>query len=545
MSKFIAIDLDTQGIFAIAGTTRGGQTKLEQAVAWDGTDGEPPPQLSTETARRIGEQLRDRLRAAGVGMAPAIVSVPRERVILKELRYPAVAPSEEPAVVRFQAMKELTDAPEELVLDYAPLSNGSPDGERRSMAVAVRKELYAAIQAMCAAAGIKLVGVSPRPYAIASGVTRSLATGTIPRPDNPTDAVAVLSLAPAGGEFTVVHNGEVTFTRSVPGPVASSETMLLTEVRRNLTMYAGANPAHPVQALYIAEAGGRWAARLQPALGIPVHEYDPLGESLPTVPEAFRGRFAGAAGLLAGQSLESLPINFVTPRQPRAEVDPKRNQMLIGALAALLLLGVGGLWGYLKLKAADDELAELQQLKTSKDEEVAALEPDIKRLNAAKQWKGRGVNLLDELFDMTDRFPDTPGMYASAWGYKAIAPDTKTAKQEAQGSLEVKLSAQATDSVNRLLTALDRDNVNPKNKFYIAADKTVVGPTQSDPNAKDYTVTTKVTNRPPDLYNRFPTFSAPGRKNYPPAPGTTTTKEKDAGEGEQAPRPKDKSTIGE
>ena len=122
------------------------------------------------------------------------------------------------------------------------------------MAVVIRKELFAAIQQMCAAANLKLVAVTPRPYAIAAGLTRAFATGAVPPPESKTEAVAALLLGPAGGEFTVARGGEVIFTRDVPGPVATSEPMLLGEVRRNLTMYAGSAPGHPVQGLYVAEA---------------------------------------------------------------------------------------------------------------------------------------------------------------------------------------------------------------------------------------------------------------------------------------------------
>ena len=44
----------------------------------------------------------------------------RDRVIVKEVRYPAVPEHEEPAVVRFQAIKEITDPPEEVTIDFTP-----------------------------------------------------------------------------------------------------------------------------------------------------------------------------------------------------------------------------------------------------------------------------------------------------------------------------------------------------------------------------------------------------------------------------------------
>jgi hypothetical protein len=484
LSKFIAIDLAPEGVFAVGGTARAGTARVEQAVAWDGSDGEGPPAFSAETAKLIGERLRDRLRAAGVAPAPVLVSVGRGRVILKELRYPAVPPTDEPNVVRFQALKELSDAADDLVLDYTPLSNGAPEGERRSTAVVIRKELLGAIQQMCAAANLRLVAVTPRPYAVAAGLTRGFASGTVPAPEAKTDAVATLVLGPAGGEFTVVRNGEVTFTREVPGPVAASEPMLLADVRRNLTMYAGAAPGHPVQALYIAEAGGRWAGRLRAALGIPVHAYDPLAGALPDFPEALRGRFAGAAGLLAAKAVDAVPINFVTPRQPKLDKDPKRAQLLIAAAVALLVVFAAGLFGYFALDAADDDLAQLQKQKTQLEEDVAKRDPDAKRLDAVRKWQARRVVWLDELFDMTDRFPNAPGAYASSFWGKALPPDQKTGAQPNQGSLEVKMSARGPDPVNALVDALHRDNTG-KTPYYVGADKTAGGPTQAPASARD------------------------------------------------------------
>lgn len=517
MAKYIAIDLDSQGVFAVSGVARGGNVKVDHAVAWEGTEGEPPPALTADTARQIGDQIRERLKAAGIGAAPVLVIVGRDRIVLKELRYPAVPPAEEPNIVRFQALKELSDAADDVVLDYTPMSNGAPpEGERQSMAVVIRKDLYGAIQSMCAAANLRLAAVTPRPYAVAAGLQRAFATSATTPPEAKTDAVAALTLGPGGGEFTVVRNGEVTFTVAVPAPVVSSEPMLLAQLRRNLTVYAGANPAHPIQALYVAEAGG-WAGRFRAALGIPVHTYDPLAGSVPTVPEPIRGRFAGAVGLLAAKSTsETLPINFALPRQPKAAVDPKRKQIMLAVLAAIVILGLGGFFGYMKLSAADDELAQLTSRKKSLEDDITRLEPDAKRLAATRQWQSRRVVWLDELFDLADRFPEkTDGFHAISFHGQSLQPDQKTGKQESQAEMTVKIAAKDGSSADALLHALEADNTNPKQKHYVGWLKSIGGAV-ANAEAREITLKGRVNNRSADLFTRQPVFIPPVRKNYPP-----------------------------
>jgi hypothetical protein len=351
-------------------------------------------------------------------------------------------------------------------------------------------------------------------------------------------------MGPGGGEFTVTRAGEVAFTRTVPAPVMASDAMLLAEVRRNLTMYAGANPGHPIQALYVAESSGRWALRLGSALGIPVHAYDPLAGSAAAVEDPSRGRFAGAAGLLAARAAGELPINFVTPRQPRAEADPAKRQVVLAAVAAVLLLATGGIWGWFALEAADNELAQRTAQLALLKQQWESTEPDGKRLAAAEGWKARRVVWLDELYDMVARMPlDTPDIHAANFIGQSVPPNAKTGKQEFQGTIKMEVAAKSPELVQRVVDEINRDALDPSPKnpkaptrYYGGVDKSIMGPSQGQPGFKDYNVViAKVNQRPPDKFTRSPQFSAPSRKNYPP-PVAKEGKEAKAKEEKEAAR---------
>ncbi|MBX9583620.1 MAG: pilus assembly protein PilM [Gemmataceae bacterium] len=511
--RYLALDLDPSGLFVVTGAARGGAAKVEHALAWTAGDEHGPPALSADTAKALGEGLRDRLKAAGIGAAPALVAVGRDKVILKEVRFPAVPPSEEPALVRFQALKELTESPDEVVLDYAPLANGGPEGERRATVVAVRKDVFAAVRALCEAAGLKLAGVTPRPFAVAAGLAREVAAGSA-HPLPPGDAaVGVLIAGPQGGEFTVVRAAQVAFTRSVPAPVLASEALLVNEVRRNLAVYAGQSAGHPVAAVYVAEPDdllGGWAGRLRDGLNVPVYAYDPVAGAAEAVPDRIRGRFAGAAGLLAAKAADALPINFAAPRQPRAASDPNRRRLVLAAAVGGLVLAVGAALGYMQVSAADDRLVALREEKAALEKTLADTEVERARLAAADGWAARGVNYLDELFDMTDRWPAGDAVRALEFKGTPYGVD-KNGKQASQARLEVKVQAKAQQPVADIETRISRDNT-PKTKYYTKTGKLFGAAYVGTDFREAFTVVTDVNQRPPAEYTRSPAFAPPPRR---------------------------------
>src|SRR3954451_7691534 len=86
---------------------RGRPVRLEKAITVPAAEA-----LSAANAADLGRQLKDALRAAGIVPGPTIAAVGRDRVIVKDFKIPRVAAGEEPAVVRFQAGKEMSEAPE-------------------------------------------------------------------------------------------------------------------------------------------------------------------------------------------------------------------------------------------------------------------------------------------------------------------------------------------------------------------------------------------------------------------------------------------------
>jgi hypothetical protein len=360
---------------------------------------------------------------------------------------------------------------------------------------------------MVEAAGLKLAAVTPRPYAIAAGLVRGFAAGTIPPPPTPDSTVAALTLGTQGGEFTVVRAGQVVFTRTVPAPVLAAEATLVAEVKRNLAVYAGP----PVQAVYVAEGGfGRWAGRLDGSLTVAVHSVDPLAGAAADVPAELHGRFAAAAGLLYGQAAEALPINFASPRQPKVEKDPNRRKYLLaGAFAAVLMLA-GWAFGYMQVLAAEDRVKELREEKAQVEKMKTDLGTDAAKYAAVTAWAAPEVVWLDELYDLADRFPAGDAVRVNSLLTTQLAAD-KTGKREAAAKLEVRVGARNPDPVSALQTSYDKDNPE-RNKYYLSVKKLTAGKaTGGTPYSELFVVEVKVNHRKPEEYTRAATFTPPHR----------------------------------
>src|SRR5262249_19216162 len=147
--------------------------------------------LTATTAELAGRQLREKLGQEGIAPGPLLVCVGRERVIVKELKIPNVPPHEQPGLVRFQAMKEVSESGEDAVLDFIPVGE-TAQGELRVVVVSIKKDVLNAFRTLAEAAGLTLAAVTPRPFATYAGLQQAITSGQVQAPDPPDAAVAVL-----------------------------------------------------------------------------------------------------------------------------------------------------------------------------------------------------------------------------------------------------------------------------------------------------------------------------------------------------------------
>lgn len=514
MSRFLALDLEQGQLYLASAQVKGLAVKVEQALTLPDAGA-----LTAGNAAALGERLKEMLKEAGIAPAPALVSIGRERVILKEVKYPAgVAAAEEPALVRFQVSKELAEGADSVVIDYFALPNLDPDGQRRALAFAIRKDLLGPLRTLCAAAGLRLAGITPRPFGIAAALMRAVKDGAVAPPDSLNAPLAILVRGDKWGELVILRGGQVAFTRSLTGMALGSETAMLGELRRNLAVFAGSSQQNAVQALYVAEGdvAGGWSGRLRAGLSIPVQAFDPVaGAGVETrVPPETRGCFAGPVGLTALRARSAeLPINFLEPREPKPVSDPgKRLIALVGVAAALLVVG-GLVTGLVIADQKKSAVTALLNQKMQLEEDLRGMEDGGKRVKAVRDWEEKGVNWLDEIYDLTVRFPD-PAKTEVRTLTCAPVDAGKGSKLKYVAEMRLDIFTDSVQDVDMLATHMSQDH------HYSVAPKKSVGSTQGFRTLRKnqkFEFQAKVDHRDPGEYilklYAFPPAEPKGRRD--------------------------------
>lgn len=538
MARYVALDWEAEKAYLVEARVKHGALQVRQAFAW----AEPFP-ATLEQAEQAGARLKLRLAQAGIATPQVVVCLGRDRAIVREVHYPDVPADEVTAIIRFQAMKELTIPPEEVVLDYAPCNVPWPSGEKRALAVAIRTQVLDCLQRVVKEAGLRLQGVTLRPFGMA-------AWGPAVATD---DAHACAVFLDGVGELWVANGRELLFSRRLSagtcetGATAALPAALVHDLRRSLAAYASQFPGRPLRAIRV---GGDLATtdleRLRQGLSLQVEPLlAPDGLDVSALPEPGWAAFAGALGvLLIWSGKDRHGVNLLSPRQPPIPVNRKK-QLIITAAALLLIVGLGLGGAYYKASSdRADQLAGLQAHNTELQKQIKSLGDLDKQLKGINDWANSEMVILDELYDLIARFPDRPGLRITrvTWAPSAnplsaplaptpTAPAARTsgaaktagpAPRKPIGRLTLEATGESTAVLDQLRQALETSRHWKIDQW----DRDTPGPSQAR-------ATLEVYRQEPSAYTprlgimnytspNVPATSGQDRRGTPPPPSSTS-----------------------
>jgi hypothetical protein len=454
----------------------------------------PEEELSAATAEALGKKLREFLKANNLPAAPVLACIGRDRVVLKEIAYPQVKPQEEAALVRFQASKDLADAADDVVLDYAVLTEPGSEGERRALAVILRRDILTGLQQLCRAAGLKLQGLVPRPFGMAGCLELARSrVDSLPRPESSQEIVAALLIGQRWAELDILQGSKLIFSRSL-GIGAS----LPAEVRRNLAVLAtqtqGNGQRLTARALYVIPNGTAAVSlrSLHDTLGLPVYDLDFLSaKEKALLPAEHRSALAAGMGLLQAWS-QKVPVDLANAKQPVTVVDQGRRRKLVLLAGAAVLLIAAWVCGQTVLAAKRSEIADLESNKVEIDENFKRFEQDKTDLDAMKDWDRGAIPWIDELYDLAARFPQENGVYLTKLQIEQIPRrDAKDKNKEFAARMTLHGICPTTK-----LHLLDRFVDSLRDAFHVVG----APPTRREGNNEKFTLRLEIARQPASSY---------------------------------------------
>ena len=172
-----------------------------------------------------------------------------------------------------------------------------------------------------------------------------------------------------------------------------------------------------------------------------------------------RRRSRGAVGLAVLWSQTSQrPINLASPKKQQAPVSVSRQRVMFygTAVALVLVLLLGSLVYVLNRKKA--ELERLTEEKTELEQFFKMKAQDRANLEAYKEWEQTSIPWLDEIYDLTARYPNEVGFRVNQ--FVATTSAKKNAKDGFVGHISlIGITPSGKESyVHQLNTSMSRDS---------------------------------------------------------------------------------------
>ena len=418
---YVAINLENDRLVGVMAQAHGERVEVK---GW--LSAERPGEMDAGDVAALGRWVGEELKKAGmlrVAKRRCIFAVPRGEVVLKRITFPAgVKEAELPGMVRLQMTRQLTVSPETAAIDFAEIpSAGSGHGANLAVAAGTTV-LSSALQgdrlewrrAVAGAAGIKLERVALK----SAGAAALLAALSQRRGG----AVMGIALGCGSTEFVIVENGQLVFARATDlvrperaagngGEEASFAEKVAVEAKRTWMSYRAMPDAPEIDAVVVLgdDALARLvSSRCTEGLELPTEAAGfPEFVGMPSeMPPADRAAVAPLVGLVAEPVIGRPTIDFLNPRKAPDLAAVRRQRVLLGSLAAILVLGGGYTAMQVSLAGKERRLDALKQSWSSQSEDYSKYVLVKARTEHLKRWQENHVDWAAHLRMLNDQLPD-------------------------------------------------------------------------------------------------------------------------------------------
>jgi hypothetical protein len=183
------------------------------------------------------------------------------------------------------------------------------------------------------------------------------------------------------------------------------------EVRRSLAMFATQGHAPQILYLFGKEATLPLQESLEKTLHMPVTRPTFLAGD-----DVAAGGISCAAGvgLLSAWCAETVPVNFVKPKEPKPPAPSNHRFWLMTAGGAFVLLLLSMFVSQQMMASTTNAIAAARQEKENIEKKLKGFEQERVDLDALEDWEQGSVPWIDELYQITSVLPfEPPGFHLS------------------------------------------------------------------------------------------------------------------------------------
>ncbi|MBB76195.1 MAG: hypothetical protein CMJ75_16935 [Planctomycetaceae bacterium] len=359
------------------------------------------PREVEDGLQRPADLLAADLEGHSTGRARLLLGVPRCQVDVTYLDLPPAKDDELPELVNHQMAMAATDTGEDRILDFLPI-DGPDDDIRRVCAVSIHPALAETMQQECKQLTSQLESLVFQPTA-----TAQLFHRMTPQIEEP---LLLVNLIDRDVDLMLCEQGTVHYTR---GFVVSTDTQtevaeqLAVEIRRTLAVALAESQV--VSHIYLFGALSEHdllVRHLTETLDLPVSLLDPFdtlpADHSPTIVDV--GRFAPLLGMLQEAAFGQQSLDFAHPRETPQPASPWRKAIFYGTAAAILLSIVAS-WAYLEQQENAEQIADLKSRADKYQRQLRKVTSKRAIVDTVRQWQADDVTWLDELRDVSARFP--------------------------------------------------------------------------------------------------------------------------------------------
>lgn len=422
MSKFFAFEWDDRELRIVGGSPRGDGLTVDsmRIIPWQAGPGEGDASDANSADANPANKdempagVATALKNAGLGKSDAIAVINRSRVELKQLSLPPVPDDELPDLVRFQAMREFAKLSEDWPLDYLPLAKPAAADDHEDklsvLAAAIPPEMLSTVSQGTGEAGLTLTHMVLRPCGSASLFLRRAESAQH-------RLVVLIDVSEHEADITVLHGRDPVLLRTArlaqdvlqEGASAGS---LLGEIRRTLPAAHNIVRGERVSAIFLSGATAghqRLAESIQGTLEIPCSTFDPLDAvevgRKAQADTSNPGIFAPLVGALLDEAQGvKHSFDFEHPRRRPVPPNQRRRMVLVGAVAAVLVLGLYAIYWSI-LSGYESEAEKFNKKIAALEDEIKDIKTIRKRHELLSKFEKSNIDWLRELEALSGRLP--------------------------------------------------------------------------------------------------------------------------------------------